>query len=407
MDKPVIGSQEEQMPKAMQICGNSRYGGCAPLVLKWCDFLLSRNWQVDVLATDPFFVSELKRIQGLRVINSIYLPRDIIPISCAKAFIQLLRLLQREKYDVIHTYTSTPGFLGRIAARLMNVPVILHHQAGGPVNVFSSTFQRFLYTPLEYLAVLASSKSICVSHAVARQQGQFHTTPRRKQITICNGIDPRPFIAAIHDGSGEALRKELNISRDSFVIGNTGRLAPQKDNETLIRAMVPLKSILKDVPFVLILAGEGEEKEKLENLIHSLALGDRVRLLGFWKDIPAFLAALDIFASPSLWEGLSISILEAMAAGKPIVATSILPNAELIENEVTGLLVLPKSPEGIAEAIVRIVREPGLGQRCAAAARRRMMEGYTMDRMFKQTWDLYLDLLREKKPCRHHETIAA
>jgi glycosyltransferase involved in cell wall biosynthesis len=289
----------------------------------------------------------------------------------------------------------------------MNVPVILHHQAGGPVNEFSSAFQRILYTPPEYLAVLASSKSICVSHAVARQQNQFHTTPRRKQITICNGIDPRPFIAATQDGSGEVLRKKWKISRESFVIGNTGRLSSQKDNETLIRAMVPLKSILNDVLLNLLLAGDGEERDKLEHLIQSLALGERVRLLGHWKDIPAFLAALDIFASPSLWEGLSISILEAMAASKPIVSTSILPNAELIENEITGLLVPPRSPEGIAEAIARFVRDPGLRRRCAVGARRRMMKEYTMDRMFQQTWDLYQGLLHEKKPFRHSQMIAA
>lgn len=385
------------MPKAIQICGNSTYGGCAPLVIKWCDFLLRRKWKVDVLATDPIFVRELKAVQGLRVIDSIYIPRDIFPITDARSFIRLLQLLRRWQYDVVHTYTSTPGFMGRISARLMGVPVILHHQAGGPVSIFSTTFQRILYTPLEYLAVLASSKSICVSHAVAAQQCQFHTTPRRKQITICNGIDPQSFIAASQDDAREILRKELNIPLDHLVIGNTGRLSPQKDNGTLIRAMRLLKSMLTDTPFVLLLAGEGEERKKLENLVHSIGVGDNVRLLGFWKNIPAFLASIDIFVTPSLWEGLSVSILEAMAAAKPIIATSILPNVELIENEITGLIVPPQSPEKIAGAIVRIVREPEVARRYANAARRRMMEEYTIDRMFQQTWDLYLELLVKKK----------
>lgn len=384
------------MIKTLQICGNSSYGGAGPLVLGWCEYLLSRAWQVDVLATDPFFVGELKRIRGLKVIDSIYIPRDILPVRDVHAFVQLLLLLRRERYGVVHTYTATPGFLGRIAARLVGVPVIVHHQAGWTVSEFSSPVQRVLYTPLEYLAVLASSKSICVSHAVATQARQLHIAPRHKLVTICNGIEPKSFIAATQDGSREALRQELDIPSGHLVIGNTSRLAPQKDNATLIKAMVPLRSMLKDVPFILLLAGDGPDRQKLENLVHSLDLREHVRLLGFRTDIPAFLAGLDIFASASLWEGLSISLLEAMAAAKPIVATSILPNAELIENEVTGLLIPPKSAGRIAEAITHFVREPELAQHCAVAARQRVLECFTLDRMFQETWDLYVNLMRSE-----------
>jgi glycosyltransferase involved in cell wall biosynthesis len=219
-------------------------------------------------------------------------------------------------------------------------------------------------------------------------------------VTVCNGIEPGPFIAATKNGSGQALRHELGIPSDHLLIGSTGRLAPQKDNDTLIRAMVSLKSLIADVPFTLLLAGYGSDRQKLEDLVHSLGLSKQVRFLGFRRDIPAFLAGLDIFVSPSLREGLSISLLEAMAAARPIVTTSIAPNAELIEHEVTGLLVPPRSPKRVAEAIARFVREPRLAQRCAIAARQRVMEHYTIDRMFQETWDLYIGLLKEKQPER-------
>ena len=123
-----------------------------------------------------------------------------------------------------------------------------------------------------------------------------------------------------------------------------------------------------------------------------------MRFLGFCREIPAFLAGLDVFVSPSFREGLSISLLEAMAAARPIVTTSILPNAELIEHEVTGLLVPPRDPEQVAEAIARFAREPGLAQRCALAARQRVLDHYTLDRMFQETWDLYIGLLKEMQP---------
>jgi glycosyltransferase involved in cell wall biosynthesis len=386
--------------KSLQICGNSSYGGGGYLLIRWCKYLLSRGWQVDVLATHPEVVAELKRIPDLRVIESIYIPRDIAPTRDVQAFIQLLLLLHRENYDVVHTYTATPSFLGRIAARLVGIPVILHHQAGWTVTDFSSWLERVVFTPLEYLAAVASTKSICVSHAVAQQAHQLHIAPGRKLVTICNGIQPRTFIEATGSIHRQAYRHEFGIPSNHLLIGNTGRLAPQKDNDTLIQAMACLKSLIGDIPFTLLLAGEGPDRKRLEDLVHSLGLKKKVRFLGFRRDIPAFLAGLDIFVSPSLREGLSISLLEAMAAARPIVTTSILPNAELIEHEVTGLLVPPRSPKRIAESITRFAREPALAQRCAMAARQRVLEHYTIERMFQETWNLYIDLLKEKQPDR-------
>lgn len=194
------------------------------------------------------------------------------------------------------------------------------------------------------------------------------------------------------------MRRELDIPADGLLIGNTGRLAPQKDNETLIRAMAYLRSLIGDTPFALVLAGEGRERKKLQGLARSLHLGERVQFLGFRRDIPDFLAALDVFVSSTLWEGLSNSLMEAMAAGKPIVTTSISPNAELIDDEVMGLLVPPRSPKHLARAIARFVQEPELAQYCASAARRRVLAHYTIDRMFLETWNLYVDLLMRERP---------
>jgi len=400
------------MAKCLQITGNSTYGGAGYLLLGWCRYLLARGWQVDILATDPLWVSELEKIPGLRIIQDILIPRDITPAQDLKAMVRLVSLMHRERYDVVHTYTATPGFLGRMAARFVRTPVILHHQAGWTVNEFSSWRRRVLYTPLEYLVTLASSKSICVSHAVEKQAHRFHTAPPSKLVVICNGIEPQPYIAATQSNNArEALRRELGFSDHHLLIGNTGRLSAQKDNGTLIQAMAPLKSLMPDVPFTLLLAGDGPDQHKLEEMMRSMELGERVRFLGFRRDIPAFLAATDVFVSPSLWEGLSISLLEAMAAAKPIVTTSILPNAELIEHQVTGLLVPPQAPDQIAQAIARFVNEPGLAQSCGIAARQRVLEHYAIGRMFQETWDLYIDLLSEKQPkgrmCQSEKASAA
>ena len=380
--------------RTLQIVGDSSYGGDKYLLLEWCRHLVENGCQVDVVSTDPTTSSGLREVPGVNVIDGIYIPREIAPGADVRAFFQMLALMRSRRYQLVHTYTATPGFLSRMAARLVGVPVIVHHQTSWNGGDHASLLGRLIYRPLEYLAASVSTRGICVSHAVAQEARRFHLAPRRKLVTICNGIDPTEFVAT----ESSMLRQELGISEDTLVIGNTGRLRPQKDNQTLIRAIPHLKSLVPRRPIVLLLAGDGPDRLMLEGSAHSLGISDHVRLLGFRRDIPAFLTALDIFVNPSLWEGLSISLMEAMAAAKPIVTTSIPPNAELIEHEVTGLLVPPNSPKQVAEATARFVQEPGLAQRCARAARQRVLEHYTIDRMFQETWDLYVNLLAKKGP---------
>lgn len=377
--------------KTIQIVGDSSYGGASYLILEWCRFLVSQGWEVDVLATDEVFRAKLMSVQGVRVLGHISIPRKITPVQDLKAFTQLIQLLREEAYDVVHTYTATPSFLGRIAARLLRVPVILHHQAAWTVTEFSSLAERAFYTPLEYIATLASTKGICVSHAVAQQARELHIAPQRKLTTICNGIDARPFVTSASPASDsrERVRRELNISTDHILIGCTGRLAPMKDNTSVILALKELAVSLPHVPLKLVLAGSGPDKTTLENLVHAMSLSDRVLFLGFRDDIADILAAIDIYVSASLREGMSISILEAMAAGKPIVSTSIPPNAELIEHERTGLLVPPKSPRQLANAIARFIQEPELSMQCGKAAQERLLSRYTLTRMFEETLELY------------------
>ena len=140
------------MPKTLQITGDSPYGGGGYLILRWCKYLISKGWQVHVQATNPQWLSMLKEIPDVRIINDIYIPRCISPLKDCSAFFQLLRLMKKEKYNVVHTYTATPSFLGRIAARIVAVPIILHHQAGWTVTEFSSIWKKLIFTPLEYLA---------------------------------------------------------------------------------------------------------------------------------------------------------------------------------------------------------------------------------------------------------------
>jgi glycosyltransferase involved in cell wall biosynthesis len=218
---------------------------------------------------------------------------------------------------------------------------------------------------------------------------KHYLAPKRKLATIRNGVDCRAIVAALGDGSREAFRRETGIPQSAFVIGSSGRLARQKDNASLIRSMDSLRRALPTVTVVLALAGDGPESPRLLQLARELDLEGSVVFFGFRRDIPRFLASLDVFASLSLWEGLSISLLEAMAAAKPIVTTSIQPNAELIQHERTGLLVRPQSPEDAARALARYITDSELAESCGSGAQREVLDKYTISRMFRETMELY------------------
>lgn len=386
--------QPGTLPYVLQILGDAKYGGSTYLALEWTRFLVEQGCRVAVQTTDPPTIAAMRAIPGVRVITTINIPREVAPGADLRALVALIGLIRRERYTIVQTGMTTAGFVGRLAAWLARAPVIIQDAQGWPVTEYSSLGERIVYTPLSYLAGLLSTRVVCAGHGTARLAAQLYTCPQRRLTIIANGIDPTPFLDPGQAVQGQALRRELGLADDCLVIGNANRLAPQKDNASLLRAMVPLAELLPGRRAVLLLAGDGPERPQLERLAADLGLGARVRFLGFRRDIPALLAATDIFANTSLWEGLSISLLEAMAAARPIVTTAILPNAELISHEQTGLLAPPRDPLQVAAAIARFALDPALAARCATAARQHVLEHYTISRRIAQLWLLYMDLHR-------------
>ncbi|MCH7905083.1 MAG: glycosyltransferase [Armatimonadetes bacterium] len=381
--------------KTIQIVGDSKFGGATYLLIEWCRYLLNKGVEVHALTTDEPTIEQLIEIPGLHIMADVLIPREISPLKIVRAAFALRSLLKQEEYDVLHTYSSTPGFLGRIVGKFSPVPVVMHHQAGFPVSEFSSRAHRLIFGRLESMAINAATKSICVSHAVMEQSKTLGIGRADKLVTICNGIDIEPWELAARDVDRLAFCKEIDVDPDTLLIAATGRLADQKGLPYLLRALPQIREGLAETPVVVVLAGEGPAREQLEAIIEELSLQNNVRMLGFRRDVPRIVAACDIFCSPSLWEGLSISIMEAMAAQKPIVTTDILPNAELIDDGETGLLVKAREVDGLAAAIVRMATDSALADACVKAAHTKVRREYTIKRMFDETWDLYNQLLDE------------
>jgi glycosyltransferase involved in cell wall biosynthesis len=374
--------------RTLQVTGDSEYGGAGYLILEWSKYLIQRGWAVDVLTTNELFKKRLGEIGGVRVIDHILIPRGIRLKRQVVALIRTARFMRRERYDVVHTYTANAGFVGRIAARIAGVSKIFHHQAGWPIYEASSSITRGIYGLLEFGAALCGSKCICVSHSVREEGRALLKIPGCRLVTVCNGIDPKRMIRR-SDSAKARLKERYGIPPDHLVLGNTSRLAPQKDNATLIHAVRELVQLPAALDCTLLLAGRGPEEHELARLIQELDLTRNVILCGHVEDIPNFVAGLDIFINPSLWEGLSISLLEAMAAEMPIITTAIGPNLELIRHRCTGLIVPPKDSAAIAGAVRLFASDRHLAESCARAARMSMLQTYTLRSMLSSTLRMY------------------
>jgi glycosyltransferase involved in cell wall biosynthesis len=211
--------------------------------------------------------------------------------------------------------------------------------------------------------------------------------PARKVSTIPNGVDLTRFGPA----SQAAARRALGLPGESTVVGTVGRLDPVKDQAALVRAFATLMGAYPEA--LLVLAGDGPCREELARLVAELGAGGRVRLLGECRDVPQVLAAMDLFVLPSLAEGMSNTILEAMAVGLPVVATRVGGNRELVDEGETGRLVPPGDPRALADAVAGYLDDAHVRGLHGKASRRRASETFALERMYRAHESLYGRLL--------------
>jgi len=211
-----------------------------------------------------------------------------------------------------------------------------------------------------------------------------------KVFTISNGVDVTRFEQA---GNKQALCQELGLEQGAHLAIVVGRLHEQKGHRHLIEAVPTIIDRFPQTRFLFI--GEGELKASLEEQVKKLGLEQQIIFAGIRQDVPEVLAAVDLFVLPSLWEGLSIALLEAMAAAKPIVATAVSGTNQVMISEKTGLLVPPNSSQALAEAILRILANPAQAQRMGRAARRHVIENFSAQKQATEHLNLYKKLLSQ------------
>ena len=301
----------------------------------------------------------------------------------------LVRQLRREPPDILHCHLLRANLYGRLAGRLAGIRNIINTIHGVDEYVTSSDLISHSLRLVERLSAGWISQYVAVSENARRAVIKHLKIAPGKVSTILNALDLAPFQGG--SPSGKSVRKELGLNPDAIVVGAVGRLAPLKNFASLVQWLGELSTIFPQVQLVII--GEGEERQFLENLIARLNLRDTVRLPGFRADIPRLLAALDIFAFPSLSEGLSIALLEAMAAGLPCVATDVGGNAEAVVDGRTGFVVSPEDAAGFKTALIRLLKDGELRKKLGEAGKKRAFALFNPKRLAAQYAELYRAVL--------------
>jgi glycosyltransferase involved in cell wall biosynthesis len=343
---------------------------------------------------------ETAKRKGIEIIDVPSLVRRISPINDLRGLVALFRHIRKIEPHIVHTHTSKAGILGRLAAWIARVPVVIHTPHG---HVFYGHFGRSLsrmFLQMEKLLGRITHHQIALTPEEGNDYLNLGVTKSNKISVIHSGVDLNCF-----KGSGAASnprRNELAIPPDSLVVGYVGWLIPIKGVTYLVQAMADV--IQRHPNSLLVLVGKGDEKGmeeiKLKEQVENLGLADNVRFLGWRSDVDAIMGSFDIFVLPSLNEGMGRVLVEAMAAGLPIVASRVGGIPDLVKDGENGLLVPPADASALGKVISDILTDKEKRNRMGAAGKK-MCRPYSVEAMVEQIDDLYRELL---KKAQHQDT---
>lgn len=310
----------------------------------------------------------------------------------------MTRAIRQTQPDLIHCGLPNAALGSRIAGRRLGIPVveslvnISHENIRTVDNPAVARWKLIAHRLLDRISMRSVVRFQALSQAVARSWIDTVGIPADRVVIIPRGVDMSRFESLNSQQARAELCDSLGLTHDTFLILNVGRQVPQKGQVYAVRAMAAL---LRDVPNSAFLSAgsRGPMSDRLKDEADQLGVSDRVFWLGVRSDIPALLGACDAFVFPSLYEGLGVSLLEAMAAGVPSVTTDIAPMTEVITDRESGLLVKPQHPEEIASALRELANDPELRTKLGGAARLHIETGYASSTTAAMIESVYRDVL--------------
>jgi glycosyltransferase involved in cell wall biosynthesis len=303
-----------------------------------------------------------------------------------RTILEIRSYLIERKISILHCHGYKSNFYGLLAASNSRVKKVTtcHNWLGGGIKMS-------LYEYLDKLLLNAFDKIVVVTEAL-KDDVLRYVVGKEKVLVINNGVDGHRFSPS---RSEDSVKRRLGIEGNEKVIGTVGRLSPEKGHVYLLKAFE--KIVLKVPDARLVIVGTGPLRQDLESKVKALGLDERVLFLGARKDVPQLLNAMDVFVLPSIFEGMPVALLEAMACARPIVATDVGSIPRLIQDQRTGLLVKAKDVRGLVAAIMSFLKEPSRGEMIGMRARDLVIKEFSLEKTSARYLGLYQRLLAERK----------
>jgi glycosyltransferase involved in cell wall biosynthesis len=313
------------------------------------------------------------------------LGREISPLDDLRALGALVGLMREFRPDIVHTHLAKAGTLGRLAARIAGVRVVIHTYHGTVFRGYFGSLRSRLFLEIERAVARATTRLVAITPGQRRELIAMGIGSEATVVEIPLGLELAPFVDA---PSRPEARATLGLTFDEPVIAIVARLVAIKDVGLFLQALARLRSS----PTALIV-GDGEERGRLEALAAALGVASRCRFLGWRRDVRSVYAAADVVVLTSRNEGSPVSIIEAMAAGRAVVCTDVGGVADVVTSGSSGVLVPYGDPDALAASIDGLLRDPDLRQRLGAEARRAVYPRYDVSRLVTDIAALYTSLV--------------
>jgi glycosyltransferase involved in cell wall biosynthesis len=361
-----------------ELAGSAAYGGGERYLELLFDRLDRTRYRALLICPEPGpFVGHMKE-RGVET-HLVHLA----PLFNPMALWRLTRLLARERVTILQTHGARANFYGRIAGRLAGVPVIISTVHNSLKDYTAYSLTRWFYAKALRLTLSLVHQIICVSDSTRRDLIDECPAAEARIQTVYNGVDPSAFPS---QPDRQKVRQELRITRGPVLVV-IARLTEQKGHRYLLQAFPDL---LKTWPqLCCVFVGDGELHETLHRMAIDLGVERACRFLGARDDIADILAAADLFVLPSLSEGFPFVLLEALAMGRPVIASRVNGVSELIEDHKTGLLVPPRDPQALGAAIREMLSDPTAALKMGAVGRAVVRERFTVNRMVADTTAIF------------------
>jgi glycosyltransferase involved in cell wall biosynthesis len=383
--------------KVLRVIARLNVGGPALHVAYLTEGLADRGYDTTLVAGSvgrgEESMAHIAAARGVEVVPLEELHREIAPVRDVRAMLRLTRLIRRERPAILHTHTAKAGAVGRLAALLAGdarPPIVVHTFHGHVLRGYFNPLMTLGFRLLERWLARVTTVLIAVSPEVRDDLVRLGVAPKERFAVVRLGIELDERIAADPAARGET-RRVLGIPENSFVVGWVGRMTSVKRTSDMLQAF---RALVDDgVDATLCLVGDGPDRPSLERQAHELGIGRRCRFLGYQTDVARFYEAVDALALPSVNEGTPVSVIEALAAARPAVATRVGGVPDVVRDGVDGFLVPSGDTRALAARLAQLARDPELRARMGAAGRAHVLGRYSVQRLVDDIDGLYRSLL--------------